>query len=111
MSLNYHNKKFKILGEEEKEGTTFQYFQEGNILWGEYKGGSVLKGSLIAKIDDNNVLQMHYQHLTTKEEFKLGKCISTPTLLEDGRIQIHEIYESVGTETVNKGEITLIEIK
>jgi len=111
MSLNYHNKKFKILGEEEIDGTTFQYFQKGNVVWGEYKGGSVLKGSLIAKMDDNDNLQMHYQHLTIKQEFKLGKCISTPTILEDGRIQIHEIYESVGVDPVNKGEITLIEVK
>lgn len=111
MALNYHNKKFKIKGEEKLDGTTFLYFQEGDILWGEYKGGSVLKGSLIAKIDKDDVLHMHYQHLTTKQEFKLGKCISTPTILEDGRIQIHEVYESVGVEPLNKGEITLIEIK
>ena len=109
-TINYNNKKFKIAGSDNEDVTIFKYFQSGNLVWGEYTGGSVKKGSLIAKVDDNGILNMHYQHLNSNMEFKLGKCISNPKVLEDGRIEIHEIYESVGVNPVSKGEITLIEI-
>ena len=109
-AINYNNKKFKVAGTDDEDVTVFKYFQSGNLVWGEYSGGSVKKGSLIAKADDNDVLSMHYQHLNTNLEFKLGKCVSSPKILEDGRIEIHEIYESIGVDPVSKGEITLIEI-
>lgn len=110
MAINYNNKTFKVKGANDEDATFFKYFQEENILWGEYKGGSVKKGSLIANVDEKGVLQMHYQHLNTNLEFKLGKCISTPKILDDGRIELFETYESVNTETISKGEITLIEV-
>ncbi len=110
MAINYNNKTFKVKGSDDANATFFKYYQKGNILWGQYEGGSVKKGSLIATVDDNGVLQMHYQHLNTNLEFKLGKCTSTPKILEDGRIEIFEAYESVNTESISKGEITLIEV-
>lgn len=109
-SINYDNKKFKVAGVNNKDSTIFEYHQSGNIVWGEYSGGSVKKGSLIAKVNDNGVMNMHYHHLNNNSEFKLGKCISSPRVLDDGRIEIHEIYESVGDNPTSKGEITLIEI-
>ncbi len=109
MKINYNNKTFKVAGDSD-EVTHFKYFQKGDIVWGEYEGGGVTKGSLIAKVDNDNTLHMHYQHLNAKMEFKLGKCVSFPKLLNDGRIELFEKYESVNTEVVSKGEITLIEV-
>lgn len=110
MTINYNNKTFKVKGADDADATFFKYYQEGSLLWGEYAGGSVKKGSLIATVSEDGILQMHYQHLNTNLEFKLGKCTSIPKVLEDGRIEIFEAYESVNTETVSKGEITLIEV-
>lgn len=109
MKINYNNKVFRVAGENENV-THFKYFQEGHVVWGEYEGGGVTKGTLIAKVDDTGVLQMHYHHLNANLEFKLGKCTSTPKVLENGKIELFEIYESVNTETISKGEITLIEV-
>jgi len=109
MKINYNNKVFRVAGNNENV-THFKYFQEGETVWGEYTGGGVHKGSLIAKVNEEGELKMHYQHLNDKLEFKLGKCTSFPKILEDGRIEIFEKYESVGVEPTSKGEITLIEV-
>ncbi|AXT61319.1 hypothetical protein D1816_13505 [Aquimarina sp. AD10] len=109
MKINYNNKTFRVSGENE-EATHFKYFQKGNIVWGEYEGGGVTKGTLIAKVDDEGILHMHYNHLNANLEFKLGKCISTPKILEDGKIELFEKYESINTAVVSKGEITLVEV-
>lgn len=107
--MNYNNKIFRVAGEATNV-THFKYFQKDNIVWGEYEGGGVTKGTLIAKVEDNGVLHMHYHHLNANLEFKLGKCTSTPKILDDGRIELFEVYESVNTNPVSKGEITLIEV-
>ncbi|KAA1245196.1 hypothetical protein [Aquimarina sp. RZ0] len=109
MKINYNNKTFRVAGEN-KDVTHFNYFQKGAIVWGEYEGGGVTKGTLIAKIDEDGVLDMHYHHLNASLEFKLGRCISTPKILDDGRIELFEQYESVNTAEVSRGEITLVEV-
>ncbi len=109
MKVNYNNKTFRV-AREERNVTHFKYKQDGNILSGEYSGGGVEKGTLIGKINDEGVIEMHYQHLNAKSEFKLGKCISVPTILADGRIELYEKYESVGVDPTSKGEIKLIEV-
>ncbi len=109
MKIDYNNKTFKVASDND-DVTHFKYYQKEDVVWGEYQGGGVTKGSLIAKVDSKNALHMHYQHLNAKMEFKLGKCISVPKILSDGRIELFEKYESVNTEVVSKGEITLIEV-
>jgi hypothetical protein len=73
--------------------TTFWYHQEGDIVWAEYRGGSVVKGFLIAKVLTDGVLDMVYQHLNTDGEFRTGVCRSTPEILPDGRIRLHERWQ------------------
>ena len=109
MKIDYNNRTFRVAGND-TQVTHFNYFQKGNVVWGEYEGGGVTKGTLIAKVDDNGVLAMHYHHLNANMEFKLGKCTSTPKILDDGRIELFEVYESVNTDVISKGEITLIEV-
>ena len=109
MKINYHNKVFRIAGDDENV-THFNYYQQGDIVWAEYSGGTVLKGSLIAKVNGNGVLDARYQYLNKQLEFKIGKCISTPKILADGRIEIFEKYESIKTDPISKGEVTIIEV-
>ncbi len=70
--------------------TTFWYHQEGGVVWAEYRGGSVVKGFLVAKVLTDGELDMVYQHLNTDGDFRTGVCRSTPEVLPDGRIRLHE---------------------
>src|SRR5919199_3674421 len=73
--------------------TTFWYHQEGQLVWAEYKGGSIVKGFLIATVQADNSLDMRYQHVNTQGELMTGRCHSTPELLADGRIRLHERWQ------------------
>jgi hypothetical protein len=73
--------------------TVFRYYQQGNIVWATYQGGSIQWGTLIAKVDDAGCLEMRYQHINTLGELMTGQCASTPEILADGRIRLHEKWQ------------------
>lgn len=92
--LNYNKKIFRPVqntenGETSSE-TVFHYFQEGNILTATYAGGQVAKGQLIGIVDDNGNIDMRYHQVNTRGEIMTGICRSTPEILPDGRIRLHE---------------------
>lgn len=63
----YDNKLFRSVantdnGEVSGE-TLFTYHQQGQLVWAEYTGGAAIKGFLIATVQNNNALDMRYQHV------------------------------------------------
>lgn len=73
--------------------TIFHYHQKGDLVWAEYEGGEIVLGSLIAKSDADGNLDMRYQHLNKSGGLMTGKCLSTPEVLPDGRIRLHEKWQ------------------
>ena len=73
--------------------TLFYYRQNGTVVTAEYSGGNIVKGHLLAVLLANGQLDMRYHHLNDKGEFKLGKCISTPEILPDGRLKFKEDWQ------------------
>jgi hypothetical protein len=95
--INYDNKTFASVqnsdtGEVSAE-TVFYYRQKDNLVWATYEGGEIVFGSLIAKVLDEDALEMRYQHLNTKGELMTGKCFSAPEILSDGRIRLYEKWQ------------------
>ena len=97
MEFNYHNRTFVgIINTENGEvssDTKFYYKQNGNIVWAIYEGGSIVFGTLIAKVLSDGRLDMRYQHLNEEGKFLTGKCVSTPEVLTDGRYRLHELWQ------------------
>lgn len=95
--INYHNKRFRSVSNSETgevDGETiFHYRQEGDIVSGTYNGGSIMSGTLIARVDDAGNLDMRYQHINKAGELMTGKCISVPEILSDGRIRLKEKWQ------------------
>lgn len=92
--INYNNKIFKPLlnsenGETSSE-TVFEYKQTGNILTSTYAGGKILSGHLIGIVDENGRIDMRYHHINTEGELMTGICKSTPEILPNGKIRLHE---------------------
>ena len=111
--INYNNKEFRSIQNsatgEVSDETVFRYRQEGNIVTAEYEGGEIIFGTLIATVDNHGVLDMRYQHLNQASELMTGKCVSTPELLGDGRIRLHEKWQwTCGNEA--KGESVAEEV-
>lgn len=97
MKINYDNRTFRSVSNSESgevsAETLFRYRQEGNLVWAEYSGGQIVRGQLIAVRDEEGVLDMRYQHVNEKGDLMTGVCASTPELLADGRLRLHEKWQ------------------
>ena len=95
--MNYHDKKFRPVSNtpngETSEETIFHYKQEGNILTCSYSGGQIKSGQLIGLVDPEGNIDMRYHQINTKGELMTGICQSTPEILNDGRIRLHERWQ------------------
>lgn len=95
--INYDKRVFKSVqnsetGEVSGE-TRFYYHQKGNVVWAEYQGGEIIFGNLIAKVFDDDSLEMSYQHLNKQGELMTGKCLSKPEILPNKKIRLHEKWQ------------------
>jgi hypothetical protein len=94
MKINYNDRIFRSVsnsstGEVGAE-TTFHYHQEGATVWAEYSGGQIVRGQLIAICVADGSLEMRYQHINADGKLMTGMCTSTPEVLDDGRLRMHE---------------------
>jgi len=97
MNYNLDRKTFKSVTNTENgdvdNQTLFFYQQKDKLVTANYRGGTIAEGHLIAKILENGQLDMRYHHLTIHGTFMLGKCLSTPELLKDGRLKFKEEWQ------------------
>lgn len=96
MTLHYHNKKFKPVvnsdnGETSGE-TIFHYEQSGNILRAAYAGGRILFGHLLGLVDVHGHIDMRYHQVNDRGELMTGICQSTPEIMPNGKIRLHETW-------------------
>lgn len=112
-TVDYDGRKFvpKMNSEngEVSEQTIFLYHQNGSLLWAEYSGGDILKGSLMGFVSDNGELDFVYHHINRDMKVKTGKCHSVPTVMENGKIKLSEQWEWTSGD-FSKGESLLIEV-
>ena len=112
MPLNYDNRRFisvcNSANGEVSAATVFEYHQDGALLWATYSGGSIVFGTLLAKVDEQDCLDMRYQHLNTAGELMTGRCHSRPEVLPDGRLRLYEQWQwtsgdgSAGTSVIEE---------
>lgn len=97
MSISYDNRTFCSIANSESgevgSETLFHYRQVGDVVWAEYCGGEIVRGTLIAKVLADDSLDMRYQHINCKGELMTGVCTSIPECLPDGRIRLYEKWQ------------------
>lgn len=111
--INYDGRKFipKMNSEngEVSDQTVFSYHQKGSLLWAEYCGGDILKGSLIGTVLCDGELDFVYHHMNRDMQVKTGKCHSVPTVMENGKLELSEQWEWTNGDC-SKGESLLVEV-
>lgn len=111
--INYNQKKFRSVNNTENgevsADTIFHYQQEGHLVTATYTGGEILKGNIIGKVDEQGIIEMRYQHLNQQMEFKTGQCISTPEMLPNGKIRLHEKWQWTSGDR-SEGESVIEEV-
>ncbi|MEK5064678.1 n-acetylglutamate synthase [Cytobacillus sp. FSL R5-0596] len=103
--MNYNGRTFVSVQNtdngEVSSKTLFHYKQEGNIISAAYGGGEIIQGTLIGIVNEDGCLEFRYNHVNNKNQLRGGKCLSTPEILADGRIRLHEKWQwqdAEGTE-------------
>ena len=111
--IDYDGRRFRSLsnsetGEVDAE-TVFQYHQRGDVVWATYEGGAIRFGTLIAKVDGAGALDMRYHHVNVAGELMTGRCRSTPEILPDGRLRLHERWQWTSGDG-SRGESVIEEV-
>ena len=70
--------------------TVFHYEQEDDVVRATYGGGDVRSGTLVATVDAEGNLDARYQHVNAAGVLMTGECRTTPEVLPDGRLRLHE---------------------
>lgn len=113
MNYNLEGKIFTSLSNtnngEVNENTHFYYHQKGSMVWAEYEGGQVKKGHLIANIIEDGKLDMRYQHINSDGQLMIGRCLSTPEIMENGYLKFKEEWEWLSGDR-SKGYSEIVEI-
>ncbi|MGH3942276.1 MAG: hypothetical protein ACRDTG_27385 [Pseudonocardiaceae bacterium] len=94
--IDYDGRKFRASHGPDEEATIAEYHQDGDLLWGEFSGGRTRRGSLTGLRTPDGTLDFAYTMVLRNGEVISGHCFSTPEVLADGRIRLHEKFERYG---------------
>lgn len=97
MEFNLEGKIFKSVSNTENgevgAETVFHYHQNERVVWAEYEGGDIVKGHLVANVLVSGQLDMRYHHINKRGEIMIGKCLSTPEWMNNGKIRFKEEWQ------------------
>ena len=95
--ISYNGKKFRPVSNTENGETSaetiFHYQQEGEILSAAYAGGKIRKGHLLGIVDEEGRIEMCYHQVNDEGKLMTGRCSSTPEILPNGKVRLHEVWE------------------
>ncbi|HEU5471307.1 MAG TPA: hypothetical protein VFV67_11685 [Actinophytocola sp.] len=94
--INYNGRRFGPADAPEESGRVALYRQEGDLLWGEFTGGLARRGSLAGTCGPDGRLDFAYCMVLESGEVISGHCTSMPRILDDGRIQLDEVWQRYG---------------
>jgi hypothetical protein len=93
-TASYDQKRFRVPGE--ADSPVAQYHQQGDLVWADFAGGHVRRGSVVGVCEPDGVLRLTYCMVLASGEIISGRSHSTPDRLEDGRILLTERWERYG---------------
>jgi len=95
--LNYNGKTFRPIetseNSETSNDTVFKYKQNGNVLTSNYSGVNIKQGHLIGIVYEDGTIEMRYHQVNSDGNLMTGICYSTPEILPNGKIRLHEKWK------------------
>lgn len=83
------------------EAPVAAYRQRGDLLWADFTGGEVRRGSLTGLRHADGSIEFTYTMVLAGGTILAGRCRSTPEVLPDGRIRLHERWERYGGQAAS----------
>jgi hypothetical protein len=109
--IDYEGRRFrKVLDAGHDSAPVAQYHQDGDLVWAEFAGGDVRRGSLAGTCSADGVVTFAYSMVLDHGEVISGRSVNTPEVLEDGRIRFHEQWERYGNHA-DRGVSYLEEVR
>jgi hypothetical protein len=92
LGLDYDGRRFRPVTADD-QAPAAHYHQAADLLWADFSGGHVRRGTLVGTCKDDGVLDFGYSMVTDGGDVITGRCHSIPELLSDGRIRLTEHWE------------------
>ena len=97
MRVDYNDRLFRAVSNsgssEVDDQTLFSYRQYGDVVWATYQGGAIALGTMVGVIRGDGTLDLRYQHVSASGAIRSGRCVSTPEVIDDDRVRLHEAWE------------------
>jgi hypothetical protein len=106
--INYDGKRFRAVTTN-PDASSAVYRQKGDLVWAEFWGGEIRRGSLTGTCAEDGVVTFAYTMVLDDGRIISGKSVNTPEFLTDGRIRLNEIWERYG-EHADAGESVIVEV-
>lgn len=108
--IDYDGRRFRPAGNDRYpngvDGATGLYHQDGDLVWAEFAGADIRAGRLVGRRRPDGRIDAAYCWVTTGGETVAGSCVSTPTVLADGRLRLTERWRrldgSIGVSHVEE---------
>jgi hypothetical protein len=101
--ISYSERRFRPVGDEPApDGTPTSlgaYHQDGDLVWAEFSGTAVRAGRLVGTCGPDGVIDAVYCMVTADGRAIAGGCVSTPVMLDDGRIRLIERWRRLDGES------------
>jgi hypothetical protein len=94
MRINYDGLRFRRAGG--GDGTVAQYHQDGDLVWADFAGGKVRRGTVTGTCGPDGTLRLAYTMVLATGEVISGYTVNTPERGEDGRLVLREEWERYG---------------
>ncbi|MEU3623887.1 hypothetical protein BS329_08520 [Amycolatopsis coloradensis] len=92
--IDYDGRKFRKAGGDAEAIAVYR--QEGDVVWAEFAGGDVRRGSIAGTQRENGALDLGYTIVLATGEVICGRTVNTPEVAEDGRLRLREAWERYG---------------
>ncbi len=98
--MRYDGRVFSPVGSEStEERTTGRYSQEGDLVWAEISGAHVRTARLVGRCDADGTIDAAYCQVLADGQIMAGRCVSTPSVLPDGRLRLTERWRRIDGTT------------
>jgi hypothetical protein len=92
--ISYEGKVFRKAGG--GDGTFARYRQDGDLVWADFTGGKVRRGTVTGTCAPDGTLRLAYTMVLETGEVISGQTVNVPQWQPDGRVVLREEWQRFG---------------
>ena len=92
--ISYEGKVFRKAGG--GDGTFARYRQDGDLVWADFTGGKVRRGTVTGTCAPDGTLKLAYTMVLETGEVISGQTVNVPEWQPDGRVVLREEWQRFG---------------